>query len=113
MDEILNERPSTDIDHHKMQIGIDIEAMLRNPQGRRVLMWIFQQCHVFGPVYTGDAASTNFCLGERNVGLRLAALIKTVGPTEFESLLLDMARMEVDRENVTYAQSDDADPTEA
>lgn len=91
-DENLTEQLLPAEKDERAEILLDFEAVLRNPQGRRVLLWVLQQCHVYGAIYTGKEAGTNLNLGERNVGLRIISKLDEVGPTEYPRLLLHAAQ---------------------
>lgn len=71
----------------------DLEAVLRLPAGRRVLLRILEQAGLTRSAYTGDHAATSFRLGEQNIGLWLISQLETIGPTEYPQLLLDAARV--------------------
>lgn len=71
----------------------DLEAVLRLPAGRRVLLSIIGKCGLYNTAFTGDPATTNKRLGEQNIGLWLISQLEAIGPTEYPQLLLDAARV--------------------
>ena len=76
------------------QILMDLEAVLRLPQGRRVMLRILERCGVYRSAFAGEAAPTALRLGEQNIGLWLIAQFEAVDPTEYPRLLLEAAQTE-------------------
>jgi hypothetical protein len=74
------------------QIILDLEEVLRSPQGRRVLLRILERCGIYRNAFAAEAETTALRLGEQNVGLWLIAQLETVGPTEYPRLLLEAAQ---------------------
>jgi hypothetical protein len=74
------------------QIILDLEEVLRSPQGRRVLLRILERCGIYRNAFAAEAETTSLRLGEQNVGLWLIAQLETVGPTEYPRLLLEAAQ---------------------
>lgn len=75
------------------RVKTDLEAVLRLPQGRRVILSILERCGVYRNAYTGEREATDFRLGEQNVALWLIGQIEAVNPVEYPTLLLERARM--------------------
>jgi hypothetical protein len=92
MSDQLTEKLSKDQVLVRDRVQLDLEAVLRLPQGRRVLLMILEQCGVYRNAYTGERQATDFRLGEQNVGLWLISQIEIVGPTEYPTLLMERAR---------------------
>jgi len=92
MTDQLTEKLSADDQLNRDRVQLDLEAVLRLPQGRRVLLMILERCGVYRNAYTGERQATDFRLGEQNVGLWLISQIEMVNPTEYPALLLDRAR---------------------
>lgn len=88
----LTEKLSRDDELNRDRVILDLEAVLRLPQGRRVLLMILERCGMYRNAYTGERQATDFRLGEQNVGLWLIAQIEMVNPTEYPALLLERAR---------------------
>lgn len=88
----LREKLSKDDKLQRDQIMLDLEAVLRLPQGRRVLLRILERTGVYRNAFTGEQATTDLRLGEQNIGLWLIAQMEAVGPTEYPELLLEAAR---------------------
>lgn len=88
----LTEKLSADDQLNRYRVELDLEAVLRLPQGRRVLLMILERCGIYRSAYTGEREATDFRLGEQNVGLWLIAQIEMVNPTEYPALLLERAR---------------------
>ena len=78
------------------QIALDLEAVLRLPQGRRVMLRILERCGVYRSAFAAEADVTALRLGEQNIGLWLIAQMEQIGPTEYPRLLLEAAQ---DRDN--------------
>lgn len=49
--------------------------LFATPDGKKVLADLMTACHVFEPIPPGDVAAMAFANGERNVGLRIAAML--------------------------------------
>lgn len=75
------------------QVAMDLEHVLRLPQGRRLLLRVLERCGVYRSAYAGEAEPTALRLGEQNIGLWLIAQMEMVGPTEYPRLLLEAAQM--------------------
>lgn len=91
MTDQLKEKLSREQELDRDRTVTDLEAVLRLPQGRRVLLSILDMCGVYRSAYTGERAATDFRLGEQNVGLWLISQIETVSPNEYPALLLERA----------------------
>ena len=87
----LTEQLSKDQELQRDQIVVDLEVVLRNPHGRRVLLRIFERCGVYRSAFSIEDV-TGFRLGEQNIGLWLISQLETVGPTEYPRLLLEAAQ---------------------
>lgn len=105
----LTEQPSKGQALKRDQVALDLEAALRNPQSRRVLMLILERCGVYRNAYSGSASPTDFRLGEQNIGLWLISMISSLGPDEYPSLLRDAAQAKQDEERNERADNDHAD----
>jgi len=91
MDDLKPQPSAVQVDG-EVQAAIDLAAVLRLPQGRRLLLRILERCGVHRNAFTGEPASTDFRLGEQNVAIWLIAQLELVGPTEYPQLLLSAAR---------------------
>lgn len=49
----------------------DIEWLMSNPRGRRIVWKYLERCHVFETSFTTNLSQTNFNEGERNIGLQI------------------------------------------
>ena len=85
----LVSQPSTPQNDQAM---LDLEAVLNLPQGRRFVMAVLSKCAVYSSAYTGEAAPTDFRLGEQKIGLWLISELGRLGPTTYPQLLLNVAR---------------------
>ena len=64
-----------------------LKEQLSQPSGRAFYWDLLSACHVFESIMPGDEATTNFLLGERNVGLRLMHEIMAAAPESFIQML--------------------------
>ena len=96
----LTEQLSRAQELQRDQSVLDFEAVLRLPQGRRVLLRILERAGVYRSAFAAEADVTALRLGEQNIGLWLIAQLETVGPTEYPRLLLEAAQNR-DREEGT------------
>lgn len=62
-----------DQERRRQQELLDLEWVMSDGRGRRVVWRLLEQAGVFRLSYTGDALSTAFNEGQRNIGLRLMA----------------------------------------
>jgi hypothetical protein len=88
------------------QIVLDLEAVLRLPQGRRVMLRLLERCGVYRSAFAGEADVTSLRLGEQNVGLWLIAQMEAVGPTEYPRLLMEAAQAKDKDEGIGNAVVD-------
>lgn len=61
--------------------------------GRRALYWMLEQCAIYRDAYTGDAASTNYMLGQQSAGRKLIAKLDEIDPQFYPQLLITMAEI--------------------
>ena len=102
----LAEQPSPSQTVVPPQIVTDFEKVLREPEGKRVILWLLEQCAVTRSAYQGEDNATNFRLGEVNIGLRLIAQLDRVSPSEYARLLLwDAQRREKEKAEVYVADA--------
>jgi len=102
----LEQQPSQAQTGLPPQIVSDFEAVISRPEGKRVILWVLEQCGVYRNPYTGTDAATNFRLGEVNVGQRLIAQLGRVSPSEYARLLLwDAQRPEEEKGKVYVADA--------
>jgi hypothetical protein len=64
-----------------------IQDMLRGPGGRAWARELLERCHIFQPSYTGEAFSTAFKEGERNIGLYLLQAIMHAAPEAYIQMM--------------------------
>ena len=64
-----------------------VKTILSTKDGRAWMLSILEFCHIFAPSYTGEAFSTAFQEGQRNVGLRLLADVTRIAPEEYALML--------------------------
>ena len=82
-----------------------VEAMrdvMETPAGRRLLHYILGETKVYHQGFAGNS-STFFQEGERNVGLKLIALMDQVDPTLYPMLLLDAAKHALTENSIVNA----------
>lgn len=64
----------------------DLKWLMANPRGRRIARSLLERSGVFRSSFTGDAPSTFFREGERNVGLSLYAKLARYVPERLAEL---------------------------
>lgn len=102
----LDKQPSPSQTVVPPQIVTDFEKVLREPEGKRVVLWILEQCGVYRTAFQGDDAQTNRRLGEVNIGLRLISKLGEVSPSEYARLLLwNAQRAELEKAEVYVADA--------
>lgn len=87
----LTEQLSSRDEVKQAQVSLDLQAVLSEAHGRRLLWMILERCGSFSNAFTGEEAPTNFRLGEQNIGLWLISLMDQVDPKAFPRLMLAMA----------------------
>lgn len=93
-DDRLKEQPSKVQALYQDQAALDLEAVLRSPQGRRFVLGILERCGLYRNAFAGSSyEATALRLGEQNIGLWLIAQMERVGPSEYPSLLLEASRL--------------------
>ncbi len=71
----------------------DWKRVLGTPEGKRVVGWFLDQCHLHQPSYSMTSSTlTALREGERNVGLRLLHQLGRVCPDEWKKIVI--AQME-------------------
>lgn len=64
-----------------------LRRIMGGAPGRRWTLEILEACHVFGTTFTGDALSSAFSEGERNVGLRILADVMSACPDQYIQMM--------------------------
>jgi len=77
--------------------------------GKRVLFWVMEQCVIYGEAYTGDDNATNYNLGRQGVGKRLIAMLDGIDPKIYPTLLLEVARMNEEQQEILKRTSGQED----
>jgi hypothetical protein len=104
----LTEQPSGPEGSKRDELLSDLETVLGSPAGRRFVLGVLGLCGLYHPMFSGsDHAATDFRLGERNVGLRIIAMLERLGPATYPQLLLEAARAK-QPEEPAYVSVDDA-----
>lgn len=67
--------------------------LLTDAAGKRVLYWMLEQCAIYRDAYTGDAASTNYMLGQQSSGRKLIAKLDEIDAQFYPQLLMDIAEI--------------------
>lgn len=60
-----------------------LNVVMSTVEGRRFLWDFLASCHLFSTTFTGDALTSAFAEGERNVGQRLLSDIMVVCPDQY------------------------------
>ncbi len=77
--------------------------------GKRVLFWVLEQCVIHGEAYTGEDCSTNYNLGRQGVGKRLIHMLDGIDPKIYPTLLLEVARMNEEQQQILKHTSEQED----
>lgn len=64
-----------------------VKTIMSTQPGRAWILSILESCHIFAMSYTGEALSSAFNEGERNVGLKLLATVTRAAPDEYALML--------------------------
>lgn len=73
------------------ELLIALEAVVANPNGRTVLMWLLTEAGLYSGLYSGESDLTHLNIGRRDLGLRLLAKLDEVSPIAYPRMLLDAA----------------------
>ena len=65
----------------------DLKWLVADPRGRRIARRLLERSGVFRSSFTGEALSTSFREGERNVGLGFLALVTRHAPEGLAELM--------------------------
>lgn len=89
----LEEKPSRAQKLHKGQIEADLLAVLAIPGGRRLVLWLLEQCQYGTSAYFGPglAEARDFRLGEQNVGHKIVAKLNEIDRAIYPQLLTEEA----------------------
>ena len=60
-----------------------VRDVMSTTQGREWIWFILSECHIFSTTFTGDALTSAFCEGERNIGQRILNTITDVCPDQY------------------------------
>ena len=102
----LTQKLSREDELMRDRVVSDLEAVLRLPQGRRVLSSVIERCGVYRNAYTGEREATDFRLGEQNIALWLISQIEMVGATEYPTLLIERARLNEERRSAAVVDDE-------
>lgn len=94
-------------------INSAFEALLKAPNGRKVLWWLLQIGRVGQQPFANNALQTAFGCGELNVGQQVLDRITSVSPEGYLDMMKEMAdeRSRRDNELNSLRQSDDVGDT--
>lgn len=86
-----------------------MRTLLGSVEGRALLNWHIEMCHILTQDFTPDPYRTAFACGERNIGLRWMAELQRISPND----LIKMMRENSPDKEVQHGRSDDSDSTSA
>lgn len=85
------------------------KAVLTDPQGRRVVWDILEQCGLFQSTFTGNASAA-FLEGKRQIGLWLLGdRLNPHSPSVFAEMMMEAARFEDHIAQLKKSQEDNDD----
>jgi hypothetical protein len=70
-----------------MQRGNVVRDVMSSTNGRQWMLSILEHCHVFAPSFTGEALTTAFAEGQREVGLFFTNDIMSFCPEQWVRML--------------------------
>jgi len=70
-----------------------VRKTLASEEGRRFLIWLFEQTNILGNAFRSDTHDTAFALGQQNIGQMLLALLERAEPEGWFRLRNEMQRM--------------------
>ena len=87
-----------------------IVALLSTEEGKRVVFWLLEMAGVYRDAFSGDAAATNYTLGQQSIGRRILTELNAIDPRIYPRLLLDIAEIkEMGRAAARNEEKDDDD----
>ena len=92
MDEI-DEQMNTLARIERDELDRAFREALRTIGGKRLIYWMLEQCAIYRDAYTGDAASTNYMLGQQSSGRKLIAKLDEIDAQFYPQLLMDIAEI--------------------
>lgn len=85
-----------------------LEAVLSDPDGKRVLFWVLEQAAIYRDAYSGDDSATNYVLGQQSVGRKIMGMMDQIDPRTYPRLLLDIADLNaMDRAAARHDEPED------
>ena len=87
-----------------------LKAVLSTPDGKRVVFGLLELTGIYRDAFSGDAAATNYVLGQQAVGRSLIAMMDEIDPRTYPKLLFDIADMKaMERSAARLKQPDSED----
>lgn len=84
----------------------DMSDVMATPAGRRLMHHLLGEAKVYQQGFSGNS-STFFQEGERNIGLKIIALMDRVDATLYPVLLLDAAKHAISEYHMTSDEGND------
>jgi hypothetical protein len=69
--------------------GIAVTTLMSSSAGRRFIYDLLDACHIYSTSYSDNASRMAFQEGERNIGLRLVAVIQRACPQRYNEMLIE------------------------
>lgn len=104
----------TDEDRARKEILSAIHEVVETAAGRRFVHWLLGECRLYGSAFAGDSvATTNFFLGQQDIGRRVLLAMDQIDPRLYPEMLLKVAddraidRAVQDKASETSGENDD------
>lgn len=80
-------------DRERDEIEAAFRAAMAADDGRRVLFWVLEQAGIYRDAFSGEAAATDYILGQQSIGRKLIGFLDEIDPRAYPRLLLEVADM--------------------
>jgi hypothetical protein len=64
-----------------------VKGVMSSKEGRAWMFGVLDACHIYSTSFTGDALTSAFREGERNIGLKLIGSVTRSAPDEYALML--------------------------
>jgi hypothetical protein len=85
--ELKNKESKKEYKNRRDRETSDLQAVLKKPEGRRVIYKILCECGVFKASFSMNSMTTSFNEGKRDVGLSLLAELDLAEPNVYSQML--------------------------
>jgi hypothetical protein len=84
----IQDRHDADLRRAKLEAD-DWKWLMNQPRGRRLVWRLLSRAGIYRSSFTGEALSSAFNEGERNLGLRINALLTEHCPASYGKMLVE------------------------